>query len=135
MCDGLGMLRDVTSVPTEAVADTDVRRGRYHWVAQVLVNVVVGLLAAAGWPFVYFMGYAVAMRAGWIVGDPTVTDDGVSLTIGFGVVAMLIIVGLFVGLNLGVSQWTRVSPMRWLPAGLIVIMVVATVAVRVFWYL
>lgn len=62
-------------------------------------NAAVGVLAGLGWPFVYFMGYAIADRAGWIVGDPTVTDDGAGVPIFLGMLVLLVVGGLFAGLN------------------------------------
>jgi hypothetical protein len=62
-------------------------------------NAAIGVLVGLGWPFVYLMGYTIADLAGWTVGDPTVTDDGVDLPIFGGALVLLVVAGLFAALN------------------------------------
>jgi hypothetical protein len=69
------------------------------WTLTVAGNAAIGVLVGLGWPFVYLMGYAIADRAEWIVGDPTVTDDGAGLPIFLGALVLLMMAGLFAALN------------------------------------
>jgi Na+-transporting methylmalonyl-CoA/oxaloacetate decarboxylase beta subunit len=109
------------------------RRTWNRWPAQVVANVTVGAVAVAAWPFVYFMGYGIADQFGWIVADPTVTDDGVSILIGAGVAAIVVVAGAFAALNGAVGRWTRIPTARWIPAGAAISLLVAVVGVGL-WY-
>lgn len=109
------------------------RRTWYRWPAQVVANVTVGAMAVAAWPSVYFMGYGIAALFGWIVADPTVTDDGVSVLIGFGILALVVVAGAFAALNSAIGLWTRIPAARWIPAGTAISLLVAIVGVGL-WY-
>ncbi|WP_189330479.1 hypothetical protein [Actinoplanes ianthinogenes] len=90
------------------------------WFLSVLGNAVVGACAGVGWPFVYLGGYAIAAQAGWIVADPTVVDDGTGFLIVLGAVALLVLAGMFAGVNVPLRGRGR------LPVALAVTGVVAT---------
>jgi hypothetical protein len=55
------------------------------------------------------MGYAIADRAGWIAGDPTITDDGAGLPIFLGSLVLLVVTGLFTALNTALRGQGRLS--------------------------
>jgi hypothetical protein len=84
-------------------------------VPSVVANATVGAVAVAAWPFMYFMGYGIAAQFGWIVADPTVTDDWVSVLIGAGIVAIVVVAGAFAALNGAIGLWTRIPAARWIP--------------------
>jgi hypothetical protein len=90
-------------------------------------NAAIGALAGLGWPFVYLMGYVIADRAGWIVGDPTVTDDGVALPILLGLLMLLVVAALFAALNRALR-----GPGR-LPVAVAVTVITAFVAALTAW--
>lgn len=100
-------------------------RRRARWAGYVVANGVVGAVAGASWPFVYFMAYAIGVRLGWVVDDPTVTEDGIGLLIGLGVAVLVVVASAFAAVNLAVARWTHVPARRVLPAGLAVCLVVA----------
>jgi hypothetical protein len=56
---------------------------------------VVGVVAGVAWPVVYIMGYVIAGLAGWTVGNPTLTHDGLEIPIGMCVIVITFVVGAF----------------------------------------
>ncbi|AEV84977.1 hypothetical protein ACWT_3953 [Actinoplanes sp. SE50] len=87
-------------------------------------NTIVGALAGLGWPFLYLAGYAVAARAGWITGDPRITEDYGSFAIRLGATTMLVLTAMFAGVNIPLRARGR------LPFALLLVTIVAVLVSR-----
>jgi hypothetical protein len=99
----------------------------------IAANVGVGIVAGLAWPFVYVMGYVVADLAGWTVGDPTLTDDGVGMPMGVGVIVVLFILVLFLALNVPIARRARIPAALWMPAAVAIMFITATVTTDTFY--
>jgi hypothetical protein len=99
------------------------------WPAHVVVNIAVGTLAGAAWPFVHLMGFVIAVEAGWAVDDPTVTEDGWGIPVGLGIAVIVVVGAVFAAANTLLARWGRV-PARWwtLPAAAVSLLVTVAVA-------
>jgi hypothetical protein len=103
------------------------------WWALIGGNVAVGIVAGLLWPFVYIMGYVIAAAAGWTTGDPTLTDDGISIPIVLGAICLALILGAFLALNIPLTRRRRPPVVQRLPAALVVALVAAIVTIRQVW--
>lgn len=100
------------------------------WSAHAAVNIAVGAVAGAAWPFVVLMNFVLAIKAGWAIDDPTVTEDGWYLPVGMGVAVIVVVGALFAAANVLLARRGRVPARRWLPPALVVGVLTAVVVVR-----
>jgi hypothetical protein len=100
-------------------------RRRTGWVGHIAANVAIGFAAGAAWPFVYIMGYVIAGAAGWMVGDPTLTDDGLAIPIGLGIFVVVVISAAFLSLNISIARWARIPPFQWIASAVVVSLLMA----------
>jgi hypothetical protein len=96
------------------------------WLMHVVANVGIGVVAGVTWPVVYIMGYVIAGLAGWTVGDPTLTDDGLAIPIGMGVIVIVFIVGTFLALNMLIARRAPI-PVAWCLTAAAVVTLLASV--------
>ncbi|UJW28117.1 hypothetical protein L3Q67_22755 [Saccharothrix sp. AJ9571] len=66
---------------------------RTGWVATLSASAAAGGVTGLAAPFVALMGQVLAGELGWAKRDSGLIDEGLDIPIGFGIVALLFIIG------------------------------------------
>lgn len=74
------------------------------------------------------MGSVIAGLAGWTPSAPTLTDDGLGLPIGCGVLVIVLITGAFLALNIPIGRKARIPASQWIPTAVAVSLLAAVAA-------